>query len=476
MRNLPDAPLIISTGMAASSLGYIPWNETRAVEVLPSGFRVLSHWAFGASTTLVPTPVPLTSPPQSTPGSTYEWGVTTDGTFAGIGPGPDGVPGTGDDQLVWLYESMGTFQVQVANLPAGLQPEGLVFNANRTMAVWNSNSLPSSDTTIVQLDGTGSPSSYVTLTIPMPATNPAAGTPPALVIGDPGDSFRAAVWDDAGQGYAYAFINDASGTPIIGGSYSDSGLATPSTLVAENEIVTWTTSGSVLYRKFTGGVEQNATLSLATPGTAPVGHQRPHPGSLATLVDDGSALVTTDLLGVNTGNPAPGTGFWYGQPMTLTPGKVASFFSTAATAGQPPTQLVILTAGGSPIVGTSAGLPFDIAVAPVAPLLSTPVHLQGTSLDLTYAGPAALFFAPKLGEPWAVPAVGFAPGSVAHLALDPLPIPVDLPMSNGFGEISLDLSGLPAGFAGSHVYIQGAFYDPFTSTWYLSDARLVVIG
>lgn len=476
MRNLPDAPLIMSTGMTATTLGYIPWNETRAVEVLPSGFRVLTHWAFGSSVDVVPSPVPLTSPPQSTPGSTYEWGVTTDGTFAGIGPGADGVPGTGDDQLVWLYESMGTFQVQVANLPAGLQPEGLVFNANRTMAVWSSGSLPTIDTTIVQLDGVGSPSSYVTLTIPMPATNPAAGMPPARVIGDPGDSFRAAVWDDAGQGYAYAFINDASGTPAHGGGYSDSGQVVPSKLVAENEIVSWTTAGNLLYRKFTPGGAVSATLSLVSPGTDPVDSARPHPGSLVTLVDDGSALVTSDLLGANTGTPAPGTGYWYGQAMTLTPGKVASFFSTAATAGQPPTQLVVLTAGGSPVVGTSASLPFDIAVTPVAPLLTTLVHLQGTSLDPTYAGPAALFFAPKLGNPWNVAAPGFAPGTVAHLALEPLPIPLALPMSNGFGEIIIDPSGLPAGFAGSHVYIQGAFYDPLTGTWHLSDARLVVIG
>jgi hypothetical protein len=455
------------------------WQEGRAVFVDPGvpEFRILNHGASGATLEVVPSPVPLAAAP-------WPWGVSYRGHVAGLGPGADGTMGTGDDQLVWLESTSSGSLVNWTDLPPWLLPEGLAFNQHGTMAVWNSALWPLVNVTIIQTHSTGDPAAYVNLPVSTQALAPplqsGCWVPCLTVKGMPKDSFLAGSWDDADFDYCYRFIRQASSAPVTSPGYCDGAQSGSSTVLSERATVRTSSFACA----FWGSCGFSYTLhgaptpqSVAIPGpfpTLPSHFWHPHPGSLVAFYDNGSAVVVSDLLGTNPVQVLGGSGAWL-SGCELGPGRHASLFATGGV-GTPPDELVIVTAPGQAEVGASASFPFELEIDPAIPLLNTPVHIKGLALDPSYAGPATLFLAAKLAQPLALDVAPFAPGSVAHLDLQTLLLPVSLPMSGGFGEIVIDPSPLPPSLAGLHFYLQAVFLDPAIGTWFLSDAHLVVIG
>lgn len=449
-------------------------------------FLVLTHGAAGATLDVVASPVALTAP-----GSGYTWGRAYNGHFLGHGPGPDAMPATADDQLVALVESSpGSFTVVPMNLPPSAQPEGLVFNERGTPAIWNSNSFVPAmfsyacEVTLIRFNGMGSLAGSLTLLVSTAASSSPflpGCAPCTFMIGDLGDSFRVATYDDTALGYGYVFINRAGTAPVLSGGYLDDSQSGFHHLVAENEVVTDSgpifTAGPITYTRFTvGGGSQSAQV----PGSFQiVDALRPHPGALVLSTEDGSAQVITDILGANTSTILAGSGTWLGLWDMLTPGKGAAFFDSTGTStfGNPPDHLVVVTAPGTQVVGESGSFPFSLSVTPTVAQLTTPITIQADTLLSTYAGPASLFVSSALAAaPLAVDVAPFVPGTVVYISVSDLIFSVPIPMSAGTGQAVLDFSGLPVDAAGLPLYIQALFYEPTYSTFLVSDAFLVVVG
>lgn len=142
LRGLPFQPSwedLGVRGLLYGGAGPTPWT------VSPAGVAVFPNEAAQSFTVVDPRPYPATVATLASPqpfrhgsfGQRFAW-VDGGATLVGFGPGPDGVPGTGDEELIRLTGTL----AQPVSLAATAQPTGLAMRGtcalrDGTLVTWN---------------------------------------------------------------------------------------------------------------------------------------------------------------------------------------------------------------------------------------------------------------------------------------------------------------------------------------------------
>ena len=484
VRGLPGAPQLVPTGIfGVWSGGFEYLNSGAAVALGASGLLLLRHNATGA--TLQTINIPLVIQPS------FGGGRIDADTVAALGPGPDTIPGTMDDELVLVrgLSGPGPYAVETHPLPLPGAPTRSLVTEDGVLVVLRELSLPNVEVHVVQAAGSGVPPLVQTLTINTGASNVIPGSFYSMSASKtPGGGLAIGSNDDLGTGHV--LLGGLRATPTIRWSWYDYFSGSSQTWpVHENEIVTYLPASPAdpvdrfVFGRNDGSGPQAVTVPLTTTASFPPLHSTPvrlSRGALTFAYNESGAFgpcrvaSLRDPFVTNVMSTTPPIIAYQARVFPLGPGLVAELLSTNI-GNYTPNLLRIVSlphAVTEEFTHPATSAPIQLSYTPAIPSIAQTFQvgvLLGPSLTATSAN--LVFALDRLPEAVAVPGVAGLVAIDQNTIVGDFTVPLIAP---GTGHFVIAANSVPPAIIGTPFYLQSYAID--AGGIHLSDLGLIVLG